>query len=425
LRLTAYFAALAALGCWLGVAALRAAHGQRQREWILCACVTSVCALGVAGVVFHRLKVIRARWLETERYLARIRAESSKYRALLEGAADMLLLVDPSTENVLEDNARARAALPLDRSRATPRLEGLLAAEALTRLRQALGAALATPSHSATAVDLETTGRDGRTLLVDAHVAAVELGRERLLLVSLRDRSAQKEIERQLAIRERLSSLGLLTAGVAHEVNNPLEGIGNYLALLERTDLAPEQRARYLQAVRHGFERIRDIARELLRFARPRSLERRAEVAEVIERALSLVRLSERLRQASVTVEGAEPGQAASGDPGQLEQVLVNLLMNAGAAAGPSGRIAVRVRRLEPAAGRPPSLEIAVEDDGPGIPAQHLERIFDPFFTTGGGTGLGLAISCGLVNAMGGSLRAENRPQGGACFRLTLPAWSG
>jgi signal transduction histidine kinase len=233
---------------------------------------------------------------------------------------------------------------------------------------------------------------------------------------ALRQLEEKREMEKRLATAERLSSLGLLTAGVAHEINNPLEGIGNYLALLERADVPADKRGRYVAAVRHGFERIREVVRNLLGFARPVRSPGSADLRGVIARASELARFSKECRD--VTFEapvGSDPILAA-GDAGALEQVLLNLFLNAGRAMGGRGRIAVGISRS--AAG----IELRVDDEGPGIPPEHLSRIFDPFFTTGEGSGLGLSVSYGIAQAHGGTLAAENRPGGGARFTLTVPA---
>jgi signal transduction histidine kinase len=181
---------------------------------------------------------------------------------------------------------------------------------------------------------LHARGEGGRDLAVDGRLALIDLGDERVVEVSLRDLTLQKEIERQLQIAERLSSMGLLTAGVAHEINNPLEGIGNYLSLLQRDNLDEERRRRYLEQVRHGFERIRDIVADLLRFARPGAHGGQADLGQVVERSLAMAAYAKVFREVAVERRGLETPLPVTGDAGRLEQVVLNLLLNAATASG-------------------------------------------------------------------------------------------
>lgn len=420
-RLMLFFGGLAAAGVAAGVLGLHAAESERERDIVLVAVTLGVCVLGFAGVLFHRLKIIRWRWRETEVYLARIRRESAKYRSVLEGAADALLLVDPGDGRIQERNAAARELLGLDSSTAKVELAELVAAGDRERVRAALHQALEALGEPVSLGELAVRGRDELWVTVDARVAGIDLGDERAALVALRDLSVQKEMERRLAIHERLSSLGLLTAGVAHEINNPLEGIANYLKLLEREDLESRQRERYLANVQHGFGRIRDIARDLLRFARPSERSERLDFAPAVERAFELVKLADRVQGVTLELRVLERPLWVVGDSGRLEQVVVNLVINAATASGLNGHVWVSARRA--GAGGVESVELQVEDDGPGIPPEELQRIFDPFVSSTGGTGLGLAVSYGIVSAHGGELFAANRAERGACFTLRLP-WS-
>ena len=253
----------------------------------------------------------------------------------------------------------------------------------------------------------------------------------------------EREMEGRLQQAERLSALGLLTAGVAHEVNNPLEGVGNYLSLLERGG-DEEQRARWLERVRHGFERIRDIVRQLSGFGLAEVPGGVADLARVADRALSLVALAPECKELGIDHSGLVRGLEVPGDAGRLEQVVLNLLLNAGRATG--GRVWVWVRSERSTDGA--WARLIVEDDGPGFAPDVLGRVFDPFFTSppassGGGpdpgsdpdsgpdsehgqkpergTGLGLSISYGIARAHGGELTAENRAGGGARLVMSLP----
>ncbi len=416
-RLALFFVFVATVGAAIGLAVAHfvAPVFDASRAWIGVAVAALATALiGFAGVYFHRIRVLHAKFQETEAYLAAIELESAKYRALLEGAADMVLVLDAESGAVLESNARARAALGTAFTLAERMSESdaRLVGEALTRSARSTEPAESLPQ-------VRVRDAEGNVLDCEARLAAVELADRRVVHVALRDRTREREMEHELAVRERLSSLGLLTAGVAHEINNPLEGIGNHVKLLSRPDLSPEDRARHIEMVRHGFERIRDLVRDLLRFARPASARGQVDLAAAIERARRLAAFSEVFRQVEVVTSGLDRPFLVLGDAGRLEQVVFNLMLNAANAMKGSGRILVAARRT----GR--DLELTIADEGPGISPVHMERIFDPFFTTGTGTGLGLSIAFGILQAHGGTLSARNRPEGGAEFTLKLPDPSG
>jgi PAS domain S-box-containing protein len=423
-RLAAYFGLLAALGLLTGWLRLRQSDGAvplQRAEWILATSVLGVAALGFAGVLIHRLRVLPLRWQETQNYLKAIQRESEKYRLLMEGAADMLVLIDPATRKVREWNARAREGLGLSQAGAqAPSLDALLDSADLARLDAGLDAAAKAGAQAVPIGELHLRAQGGAILIADARLAAIALEDERVVLLSLRDVTRQKEIEKELQVRDRLATLGLLTAGVAHEVNNPLEGIANYLRLAARDGIPAQARAGHLDQVRHGFERIREIVRQLLQFARPSAQMGAIDLCQIVDRARKLAASGERARGLEFVTRGLERPIELVGDAGGLEQVVINLILNAAAAMQGRGRIELTARSVNGSDGAP-GVELAVEDEGPGIPPEHLERLFDPFFSTHGGTGLGLSVSLGIVRAHGGTLSASNRPSGGARFAMQLP----
>jgi len=250
------------------------------------------------------------------------------------------------------------------------------------------------------------------------------------LTAAQRRLESEREAAAALAESERLAALGRLTAGVAHEVNNPLAGITNYLALLEREDSDPQRRKEYLELIRHGFARIQTIVRDLLSFARPPKPRREAiELAGVLDRVYRVTHHDRGFREIrwSATVDSGCP--QIWGDPFALEQVLLNLALNArdamtSSSAGRGGprEITIHAGADGDSADR---VRITFEDTGPGIPPAALQRIFEPFFTTREtGTGLGLSVTASILSAHGGSIRAENRAEGGARFVITLPSAS-
>ncbi len=228
---------------------------------------------------------------------------------------------------------------------------------------------------------------------------------------------------RRLEEQDRLVSLGLLSASVAHELNTPLTVLNGSIEKLIETTHDPHTLDR-LARMQRVAQRLRRISESLVDFAKTRRqrMETLA-VRPLIDEAWGLVAIDEK----SSGVEFSNAVRAEDrviGNPDQLVQVFVNLLRNAlNAIESASGRIEVRSRRQERSG--QPWIAIAVEDNGRGIPADVLPEIFDAFVTTrldASGTGLGLTVAEGIVTQHGGTISASNRAQGGACLEVSLPA---
>ncbi len=224
--------------------------------------------------------------------------------------------------------------------------------------------------------------------------------------------AAVREHQDRLVESEKLAGIGRLAAGVAHEINNPLGVILGYAKLLKKK--CDGSMVEDLAVVEEETLRAKEIVDGLLDLSRPlpagaEPVDLRALSDEVVSR-LGDARLLDGVR---VSVDGRA---TAPGHPEKLRQVLVNLVRNAAEAAGAGGRVAVRLAERDGAA------EVAVEDSGPGIPADQRGRLFEPFFTTKPrGTGLGLAVSRAIARAHGGELAADAAEAGGARFALRLP----
>lgn len=232
---------------------------------------------------------------------------------------------------------------------------------------------------------------------------------------------SQAVIERQ----EKLASLGVLAAGVAHEIRNPLTAIKFRLFSLRRS-LPPEWAGdEDLGVISGELTRLERIVRDFLQFARPSDPELvPAAVARIAEEVCDL--LGAELRRSGVRLS-LEPGPPAwvRADPQQLKQVLINLVRNAAESIEGEGRVTLRVRRATTALRGPeePVVVLGVEDDGRGIAPDIERRLFDPFFSTReGGTGLGLPIAARIVDKHGGTLRYQTQPGRGTTFEIVLPA---
>jgi signal transduction histidine kinase len=220
-----------------------------------------------------------------------------------------------------------------------------------------------------------------------------------------------EEHQGRLVESEKLAGIGRLAAGVAHEINNPLAVILGYARLMQKRAQGTEKEE--LRIIEEEAVRARDIVEGLLDLSRPIPPgHERVDLRWVCDDVVERLRASGTAR-AAVTVEGAG---SAPGVSAKVRQVLTNLVRNAAEAAGPGGRVSVRVSE-EGAAAR-----VEVEDSGPGIPAEVASRLFEPFFTTKErGTGLGLAVSRAIARAHGGDVAGETLPAGGARFTLLLP----
>jgi signal transduction histidine kinase/FixJ family two-component response regulator len=237
------------------------------------------------------------------------------------------------------------------------------------------------------------------------------------------DVTGERQIQSKLLQTEKMAALGQLVSGIAHELNNPLTAIMGYGQLLLGHGLLPAQ----LSEARKVFEeaeRAGRIVKNLLYFARENKPERtRVDLNEIVERTLALRSYDLKVENIVVECDLAADLPETMADPHQLQQVVLNLLVNAEQAlleGRGSGKVGIRTRRL---AGNRISVEVA--DDGPGISPEIASRIFDPFFTTkpsGVGTGLGLSIVYGIVHQHGGEITVETPTGGGAKFLVELPA---
>ncbi|TLM68883.1 MAG: HAMP domain-containing protein [Deltaproteobacteria bacterium] len=232
-----------------------------------------------------------------------------------------------------------------------------------------------------------------------------------------------RDMQEQLLRSERLAAIGQLAAGVSHEIDNPVGIILGLAELLLEETPAGDPRRDDLLAIVAECRRCKRITGGLLGFARPVQAQRdRVDLRVLVEDTLASLRPQKLFRDLVVECDLVADGNEVTGDPDQLRQVLVNLLLNAAQAMKGRGRLAVALKRTGE------EVELAVDDSGPGIPAGDLEAVFQPFVTTKGpgeGTGLGLALCRKLVEAHGGSIHAEASRLGGARLCVRLPAAGG
>jgi C4-dicarboxylate-specific signal transduction histidine kinase len=227
--------------------------------------------------------------------------------------------------------------------------------------------------------------------------------------------------QQALAQHEKMVAMGQMAAGVTHEIANPLASMDSVLQLAQRR---PERLTlETVRTLREQVQRINEIIRQMKAFAHPAEDNSSgvASVNAVVDQAIGMLRFDARLKRTEVRRDLDAAGPVVDMSPQALQQVLVNLIINAldatSAAAAP--RLTVRTRQREQ------WCLIEVADNGHGVDAQHMPRLFEPFFTTkpvGKGTGLGLSISYSLMQRQGGSISVRSRSGEGATFTLRLPA---
>ncbi len=243
--------------------------------------------------------------------------------------------------------------------------------------------------------------------------------REAGRLIIVDDITERVRLEDQLSQNDRLTSMGLLAAGVAHEVNTPLAVISSYSQLL-RKQLSPgDERNKLMDKIIKQTFRASEIVNNLLSFSRTNATEFvELDVHQIITETISL--LDHQLKNAGVRVEREFSAEAplAFGNAGKLQQVFLNLFLNSKDAMTGGGHLRIRTDASDA------KLRVWIEDTGAGISSENIKRIYDPFFTTkdvGKGTGLGLSVTYGIIQEHGGSISVESEPGKGTAFRLELP----
>ncbi|MGA8184323.1 MAG: ATP-binding protein, partial [Terriglobia bacterium] len=262
----------------------------------------------------------------------------------------------------------------------------------------------------------------GRSLIVNLSTVPL-LGKDdqvigRLLIMN--DLTDRVELEDQLVQAEKLSSIGVLAAGVAHEVNTPLAVITSQLQMLMRQLPSDDPHSTVLdRVVKQGF-RASEIINNLLKFSRVSGSERvELELNKVIQETLLLVAPVLRSAKISIQTDLDSDLPAIHGNGGKLQQVFMNLVMNARDAMPYGGDLTVTTRAVDS------TVCVEIADSGVGISPENLRRIFDPFFTTKAtnrGTGLGLAVSYGIIREHSGKIYVDSSVGSGASFRLEFPA---
>ncbi|HDO34941.1 MAG TPA: hypothetical protein ENH07_01390, partial [Nitrospirae bacterium] len=237
------------------------------------------------------------------------------------------------------------------------------------------------------------------------------------ILVLIQDVTEMKKAEEQLMQSEKLTALARLSAGVAHEIGNPLTSISSYVQILRDMDFDNFTKDA-LDTIAKHITRIATIVRQMSSFAKTKAEEIKPfKVKELINSTVDLVKYDNRTKKIEIDVDVPEDLPEITVDGNQMVQVFMNLILNAADAMPEGGRLTIAGRSLNG------EIEIAFKDTGQGIDKEYIDRIFDPFFTTKDrGTGLGLAVSYSIVRSFDGNIIVESTPGEGSVFSVRLPA---
>lgn len=267
----------------------------------------------------------------------------------------------------------------------------------------------------------KTTSRDGQEFVVNISLSPLEAKDGSLAgsLILLEDITSRVRLEEQMRENDKLSSIGLLAAGVAHEVNTPLTGISSYTQMLLSQMPTTDPKYAILEKIKRQTMRASDIVNNLLNFSRTGNVEHaEVEINRILDDTIQLLEPQLRGTQISIDRQYSESLPKCSGSANKLQQVFMNLLLNARDAMPHGGKLTIKTQCNDS------QILIDIVDTGVGIAPENIAKIYDPFFTTKGvgqGTGLGLAVSYGIIQEHNGRIFVESKPGQGTRFHIKLP----
>jgi PAS domain S-box-containing protein len=361
--------------------------------------------------------------------LRHMRETERRHRQLLDAANDVILVIDAESGVVVEANARSSQVLGrLSGEMIGKEAETIVSESDREIYRDMVSAAL--EGHSVAGKELHLTRADGTALAVEVNAVMTEFAGRKLVQGIFRDIRERKRLEEETWQAQKMEVVGRLVGGIAHDFNNLLMVILTQLSKV-RASPSQAQRLEHVHTARIAAEAAASLTRQLLSFGRRQVL-----VPQVLDLNELLGEVKEMLsalptEQVRLTITLSVESLPVKVDPGKIEQVIMNLAVNACDAMPSGGDLIIRIGRApRPAPGRGkfedavPFAILEVIDTGHGMDAETKAHLFEPFFTTkpfGKGTGLGLSTAYGIVKQSGGSIEVESSPQRGSTFRVYLP----
>ncbi|HEY0792571.1 MAG TPA: response regulator [Chthoniobacterales bacterium] len=367
---------------------------------------------------------------DLKRAEAELQRREERFRSLIENASDLITVINPGGVIHFQSPSAERLLGHLSTDLLGRSVFEFVHPEDVTRVGEWIQQA----QSALVPIEFRIRHRDGVWLVLQSvgRTMLADDG-EHLLVVNSRDVTSQKQLEAQLRQAQKLEAIGRLAGGVAHDFNNLLSVIFGHSALLTRAPSLEDSQRASLAEIRRAAERAASLTRQLLAFSRQQLLEPKVlDLNIVVAEAENLLRrlIGEDVRLVTVLQPGLRPVRV---DPSQIDQVILNLAVNARDAMPRGGTLTLATRDVEAvAAGASarsgPHVLLQITDTGSGMTSEVQARIFDPFFTTKGegkGTGLGLAVVHGIVEQSGGQIDVSSVPGAGTTFKIYLPTAEG
>jgi PAS domain S-box-containing protein len=385
-------------------------------------------ALAIIGLVFLALYIMRE-MDQREKHAAEIREREEWFRVTLGSIGDAVIATDKNgIVSYMNQIAEDLTGIKMVEAKGQPihQIFPIFNEHTRARVENPVAKVLESGRIMGLANHTVLQRRDGELIPIEDSAAPIYDDQNKLrgVVMVFRDVTLEKQSQSVMRKAEKLAAAGRLAATMAHEINNPLEAVGNLIYIVRHTANLSEEVQGYLAMADQELERVSHITRQTLGFYRDSSEPGPVEMRVVIESVLKIYDNKIKSKSVLLDLEIAAECPAVYGLQGEMKQLIANLVSNAADAVGHTGRIRISMTTVQRAHGN--GVELKVEDNGPGISAEHRSHIFEPFFTTKKdvGTGLGLWVSKEIAERHGGRIElssGKDSSLGGAVFTVYLP----